>query len=1591
MAFDANSTRLLIELGVNYVQSGAVASASGDIAKVAAAVTAGVAGITAAAAAVSPRVRQTLVQAAQSLGAGVNQQFQGVAAGFTALWGRVTGGLVNGFTTVRNAFGNLVGQAAQAAGAAPRTAGASTAAAPATPATGLYAVPGRIGAAFAAPGTQGPSIGDTQLWQTAFNGLSGTLQTATSAATRFATYGLTFLIAQFTALTYGATKLVQEFVNVNQQFQGLEITLKSSFKSADIAKALKDELAVVTTTSQIPFEGLAELFRNLSIIPQTKGKLLSQGISGTFDDPGGFAHRMITLAEKMVTFRPDKTIADAVFSLREALGGEFRSLVRRFDIPLSVITQLSGRSSKELKTDGAATIEAIAEVFDKLITTQAIRERERQPDVVMRNIKEQLAGVSFLRIGDAGIYNKIQSELASFLGNVSLLNRRSGEKNADGSPKEDSIVDRNAPRISKALEAMFDNLLNTANKVGEDILSRVGFGKQALPGVSLVERAVQAVSAGVESLGKTLPATLERVYEIFSRILPLLEKMGAKLIEITDNLTKMFAASPALATAGLLFGPSRVGMIASAAGASLPAAVGLGALASPGLIRGAGNMLQNYGGSYAGPSPYGAAGAQAFVSDVKGGGFLRVLGAITVAGALIIGGYTIGQLLAEWWKNKGDDKDRGISGSADKLKTALDRIALKDPQSILGAGAPGNNSPVSTLLNRDLNAQALANAGSMKSNFDIVGKVSSLFDTQVARNGRAAEASLVKANRDLGNVLSPEEIDQVLSGNVGSLQTFLNEIRNRLLFLQGQLRRGTLNLPPLPADPLKVAAFEEAEKKAEEYFGKSAKKGGPLLSPEDAIQTKFAKSIGMGQAIAQEAAGSVQNSSSTAIHEQFAALERELNPLEAFAKQMKVMRENAHEVAMLMGPLEKAIGDSAKDKITAAQSDSAANFQKTSELLDDYLKKAQEAGEVPSQIFTKLGMTLADAQPFFKKIVDDISGGLGIPAETKARLRDIKDTMQATNLTAQLDNLLGIFNGLETLTKSIEKGLYQGAESRNAVKALKDSTANFGPVLATQINGMIDALAATIPKDTDVSRNSKLQGAAAAYRVLSFQQTQIGKWIKGVDSSATSILEAMFPAISALNFTNKVPIFDEEKITEVLKGRSRSIGEKIHTPQPIESFPELPALGGGLSNELGVLPDLGAISATNAARERARTAEVVVQQASEASAEKAERLGAKIKEDMRPTINAIEDMANALENSKNIHDAGPLLTGLQTKFGNAVAKFPGLAQELGTSLEDVFHVVREGNMSVDDLYTRSQAISGVYEKLAARLRELAKDPRLSDQQKDQLIDRARKFDDAKLQADQFVETTDRHNKPLESFLDGITQKLSVAKKNMYDFRQEGMAVAESLSKNLGNAFYDFVTGAKTAKEAMREFAVGFLSDLARIAAQAATKQILGLVISLFGSASGSGAGGGTAGAITAIAGAFAGSSTGYATGGQVEGGSGIYDDVPAMLTGGEYVMNRRAVDALGVHTLDALNSGKVSRFNAGGYVGPSGPSMGASSSTNHNNINITVNSGESTASKSDDSDKKQSELLAQRLRSAVVEVLRDEQRPGGILRAGQKR
>ena len=167
----------------------------------------------------------------------------------------------------------------------------------------------------------------------------------------------------------------------------------------------------------------------------------------------------------------------------------------------------------------------------------------------------------------------------------------------------------------------------------------------------------------------------------------------------------------------------------------------------------------------------------------------------------------------------------------------------------------------------------------------------------------------------------------------------------------------------------------------------------------------------------------------------------------------------------------------------------------------------------------------------------------------------------------------------------------------------------------------------------------------------------------------------------------------------------------------------------------------------------------------------------------------------------------------------------------------------------------------------------------------------------------FAEFKRRQTEEQRTFGAGLGRGFAQVQTDVDNFQSQlGEQIPQLFSDNLAQGLNDAISGAKSLKDALRDAATSFFQEI--------TRQNISNLAKMF-----------TSGIGNVAEGFFGGKSpTEQASGGLISGGSGIKDDVPAMLMGGEYVIKKSAVKKYGSNFLDALNSGSIKGFANGGGV-----------------------------------------------------------------------
>ncbi len=196
--------------------------------------------------------------------------------------------------------------------------------------------------------------------------------------------------------------------------------------------------------------------------------------------------------------------------------------------------------------------------------------------------------------------------------------------------------------------------------------------------------------------------------------------------------------------------------------------------------------------------------------------------------------------------------------------------------------------------------------------------------------------------------------------------------------------------------------------------------------------------------------------------------------------------------------------------------------------------------------------------------------------------------------------------------------------------------------------------------------------------------------------------------------------------------------------------------------------------------------------------------------------------------------------------------------------------------------------------------------------------------------------------PLSAFGGGLRDQFTQIGEAAKDFRDIGKETANILDESFSRFWGNFVTGAAKGRDAFRQFASSIFADTSKAFGTSAINQIVGAFGSPESHARGGFVGLAAGGYVPAmltggeyVVGPSAarrlgpsalhalnnGGTMGYADGGLVRGGSGLRDDVPAHLPQGSFVIKRSAVQRLGPNYLSAMAGGSYVNRDAGGFIG----------------------------------------------------------------------
>lgn len=144
-------------------------------------------------------------------------------------------------------------------------------------------------------------------------------------------------VAGITALSAGFGAAVAGGVQLNSTLENVEAQLLAFTKDGDVAKGILEDIRTEAAKTPFAFEEMARA--TASLLPAAK-------------QSGAELMDLVKTAEILAASNPEQGLEGAAFSIREALSGDFVSIVERFNLPRQRLNQL--------KEEGVPAMEAIS-------------------------------------------------------------------------------------------------------------------------------------------------------------------------------------------------------------------------------------------------------------------------------------------------------------------------------------------------------------------------------------------------------------------------------------------------------------------------------------------------------------------------------------------------------------------------------------------------------------------------------------------------------------------------------------------------------------------------------------------------------------------------------------------------------------------------------------------------------------------------------------------------------------------------------------------------------------------------------------------------------------------------------------------------------------------------------------------------------------------------------------------------------------------------------------------------------------------------------------------------------------------------------
>lgn len=218
--------------------------------------------------------------------------------------------------------------------------------------------------------------------------------------------------AGFKLLTEEVENLSKSLLGVSNNFYKFQQSLTGALGSSVAARQMAEIATQISAISPLTQQQVEGLVRS-SVVNPSMRPMFRGGGQQTQEN----MQRVTDIITALGTLNPQQGPEGAAFAMREALGGQFLSLVRRFDLNVSAIEAASGKSINEIKRSSKDILDALEKFTTQAVGSETLRAMSMSPDVLIQGIKEQFEIIA-RRTNDARLTK--EGEFAGIRGGIQI-------------------------------------------------------------------------------------------------------------------------------------------------------------------------------------------------------------------------------------------------------------------------------------------------------------------------------------------------------------------------------------------------------------------------------------------------------------------------------------------------------------------------------------------------------------------------------------------------------------------------------------------------------------------------------------------------------------------------------------------------------------------------------------------------------------------------------------------------------------------------------------------------------------------------------------------------------------------------------------------------------------------------------------------------------------------------------------------------------------------------------------------------------------------------------------------------------------------